>query len=57
MVLVSYHTSLGILQGGHEDNEKKYAWRSNEQESNDDVVSQEFDKIVGHKTLHYERKK
>ena len=57
MILVSYHATLGVLQGRHEDNEKKYAWCSNEQEGNDDVVGQKFNKIVGHKTLHYKRKK
>ena len=40
MVLVSYHASLGILQGGHEDDEKEYAWCSNEEEGDDDVVSE-----------------
>ena len=42
VVLVSYHTTLRVLKGRHEYDEKEYSWCPDKDDAHDNIVSQKF---------------
>jgi hypothetical protein len=56
MLFIPNHSTFGVLECWHKDNEEEYSWCADEDNGNNHIVCEEFNQVRHNKTLHFREK-